>query len=326
MTNQEFEAGFDVYFNNITSNQAPGLNIHEKSLLLTKAQDEIVLDTYTANSKGNNIQQGFDDSAKRQADFSMLMKVSNCKETTISGSTISTIKKYTCSGETGTIILYDTDITFTSGGAAYQIANGTYTVTNGTITIAGDPDVTVTVTGFPWASGTMVVADEQITSNNGKIDDRSKVYAFPHDVFIIVNETIKTTAGKYVQINPLRYDEYYRLMKKPFKRPDRYEAWRLLNSGVMTNGQAVKIAEIILFPGDSISNYQVRYIRRPRPIVLGDLDGLTINGIGTNSECEVDPILHEAILQRAVELAKISWTATGQDNAQMVMAAGQRSE
>ena len=94
----------------------------------------------------------------------------------------------------------------------------------------------------------------------------------------------------------------------------------------MTNGQAVKNAEIILFPGDSIGNYQVRYIRKPRPIVLDNLDGLTIEGVGTTSECEVDPILHEDILQRAVELAKVAWTATGQENAQMAMAAGQRSE
>jgi hypothetical protein len=57
---------------------------------------------------------------------------------------------------------------------------------------------------------------------------------------------------------------------------------------------------------------------------------LKINGCDyqdvAGTGCELDPILHEDILQRAVELAKIAWTATGNDNAQMVMAAGQRSE
>jgi hypothetical protein len=67
-------------------------------------------------------------------------------------------------------------------------------------------------------------------------------------------------------------------------------------------------------------------VRKPKPIILEDLDGLTIEGIGTATECELDPILHEDILQRAIELAKIAWTATGQDNAQMVVQAGQRSE
>ena len=78
MTIQEFSDQFDVLYNNITSNQAPGLNEYEKSLFLTKAEKEIVKNYFTAQSKGNNIGQGFDDSAKRQADFSILMKTGSC--------------------------------------------------------------------------------------------------------------------------------------------------------------------------------------------------------------------------------------------------------
>lgn len=37
MTLQEFSDEFDVLYNNITSNQAPGLNEYEKSVFLTKA-------------------------------------------------------------------------------------------------------------------------------------------------------------------------------------------------------------------------------------------------------------------------------------------------
>ena len=42
MTNEEFSNEFDVLYNSITSNQAPGLDEYEKSVFLTKAQDEIV--------------------------------------------------------------------------------------------------------------------------------------------------------------------------------------------------------------------------------------------------------------------------------------------
>ena len=42
MTNLEFSNEFDVLYNNITSNQAPGLDEYEKSVFLTKAQDEII--------------------------------------------------------------------------------------------------------------------------------------------------------------------------------------------------------------------------------------------------------------------------------------------
>ena len=42
MTNNEFSNEFDVLYQNITSNQAPGLDEYEKSVFLSKAQDEIV--------------------------------------------------------------------------------------------------------------------------------------------------------------------------------------------------------------------------------------------------------------------------------------------
>ena len=39
MTNQEVSNEFDILYNNVTSNQAPGLDEYEKSVFLTKAQD-----------------------------------------------------------------------------------------------------------------------------------------------------------------------------------------------------------------------------------------------------------------------------------------------
>lgn len=83
MTQKEFSNQFDVLYNNITSNQAPGLNGYEKSVFLTKAQNELVKNYF--NPKANKLQDGFDGTAKRQLDFSMLMKVGNF---TISADTI----------------------------------------------------------------------------------------------------------------------------------------------------------------------------------------------------------------------------------------------
>lgn len=264
MTAEEFSNQFDLLYNNITSNQAPGLTEYEKSVFLTKAQSEIVKNYFSPQSKGNNLQQGFDDSAKRQADFSTLMKTDDCTQIT--------------------------------------------------------------------------------TSLPEKIDPRddTTVWTFPTDVFIVINESIKTASGKYLQVIPLKYDEYTRLMSKPFKRPLKNQAWRLINSGTTSNGnESEKKVEIITNVGDTIATtggYRIRYVRSPKPIILADLDGLTIDGYKftgqtapagvtkTTSGCEIDPILHEDILQRAVELAKIAWTATGQDNTNAVLAAGQRSE
>lgn len=248
MDSSEFEARFDVLYNNITSNQAAGLNTYEKSVFLTKAQDEIIKNHFTAVSKGNSLQQGFDDSQKRQIDFSML----------------------TTSSEVGTFA-------------------------------------------------------------NARFDPRSnsKSVTLPTGIMVIINEIVQVTRENdtvdLITI-PLRFDEYTRLMSKPFKRPVKYQAWRLINS------DSANKADLIVGPSDVITNYIVRYIRTPKPIIIGELDGLTINGYtyGTSSNqtqgCELDPMLHEEILQRAVELAKIAWTATGQDNVQLVTQAGDRSE
>ena len=58
MTIQEFSNEFDVLYNNIMSNQAPGLDEYEKSVFLTKAQNEILKNYF--NPKGNKYQEGFD--------------------------------------------------------------------------------------------------------------------------------------------------------------------------------------------------------------------------------------------------------------------------
>ncbi len=244
-----FNEGFDILYNNITSNQAPGLNVHEKSLLLTKAEYEIVRNHFNAASKGNTTGQGFDDTAIRQSDFSSLMDT----------------KKGDPASEVGTV----------------------------------------------------------------KSHKKGKLFKFPEGVFIVINETYRVQNND-LQVVPLRYDEYTRLMSKPFKRPVAGQAWRIIGSGDKDN----KIVELVAAPEfDTVTgDYIVRFIRKPKPIIIGDLDGLDIDGytFGTGANqiqgCELDSAIHDQILQRAVELAKIAWTASGQDNVQLELTAGQRSE
>ena len=256
----EWEERFDVEYNNITSNQAPGLNTHEKSVFLTKGQDEILKNYF--NPKGNKYQEGFDGNQKRQIDFSAITSVS-----------------------------------------------------------------------------VMPTAASPLYNPLFDTRDESKSVALPSDVWMIVNERVTVTRNSTsvgLTVKPVTYEEYDRMMCKPFKRPVRYQAWRLINNDVTNR------SDLIVGPKDVITEYRVRYIRRPKPIIIGDLDGLTIDGyewggaetpnpavdgeIYGDKPCELDPILYEEILQRAVELAKVAWTATGNDNVQQVVQAGQRSE
>ena len=58
MTNSEFSNEFDILFNNIMSNQAPGLDAYEKSVFLTKAQEDIVLAYYTGRNEYGDYLEG----------------------------------------------------------------------------------------------------------------------------------------------------------------------------------------------------------------------------------------------------------------------------
>lgn len=71
MTAQEFSNEFNILYNNISSNGAPGLDEYEKSVFLSKAQEELIK-TYF-NPLGNKYREGFDDSPKRQEDFKQLI-------------------------------------------------------------------------------------------------------------------------------------------------------------------------------------------------------------------------------------------------------------
>lgn len=56
MTAQEVLSIFDLQYNNISSDAAPGLNSYEVSVYLTKAHKEIVNSYYNGNAKGDSIE------------------------------------------------------------------------------------------------------------------------------------------------------------------------------------------------------------------------------------------------------------------------------
>lgn len=72
MTTAEFSHEFDIAYNSIASNSAPGIDVYEKSVYLTRAQLEIVNNYF--NPKGNKYQTGFEQSSKRRVDLRELVK------------------------------------------------------------------------------------------------------------------------------------------------------------------------------------------------------------------------------------------------------------
>ena len=308
MSVEEMDNMFDVLYNNITSNQAPGLNAYEKSVFLTKGQDEILKNYFNPKSKGNNTQEGFDGSVKRQVDFSMLTTVATTSATSYTYSLVSdkTDKdnKPVYSRTETTVSTPQSTYSYTE---AYDANGKVLKDTLGNVLYTRNEGTDVSGFGTPLFD----------------MRENTKSITLPSKLMYAINEMVEVTRNNkavLLQVVPVKFDEYSRLMCKPYKRPLKYQAWRL------TNNDVVNKADIVVGPSDTLTKYTIRYVRRPNPIIVSDLDGLTIEGKSTATECELDPILHEEILQRAVELAKIAWTNTGQDNLQAVMQAGQRSE
>lgn len=306
MSVEEMDNMFDVLYNNITSNQAPGLNAYEKSVFLTKGQDETMKNYFNPKSKGNNTQEGFDGSAKRQVDFSMLTTVATTSATSYTYSLVA--------GKT------DKD-----GKPVYSRTETTVPKSTYSYTVAYDSDGNV----LKDEKDNVLYIRNEGTDVSGfgtplfDMRENTKSITLPSKLMYAINEMVEVTRNDkkiLLQVVPVKFDEYSRLMCKPYKRPLKYQAWRLINNDVVNK------ADIVVGPSDILTKYTIRYVRRPNPIIVSNLDGLTIEGKSTATECELDPILHEEILQRAVELAKVAWTNTGQDNLQAVMQAGQRSE
>lgn len=149
----------------------------------------------------------------------------------------------------------------------------------------------------------------QVSSTNG-ISNDSKFFNIPNEtMFIIQEEAIISSDdeclnGKRLEVIPKTHDEYNKQIKSPFKKPDDNIAWRL-DSAKQNNNKNVEI----ITPYD-LSQYNCRYIKYPRPIILTDLtggdftgEGLTIDGFTQPQTSELDQEIHPEIVALAVEMA-----------------------
>ena len=120
-----------------------------------------------------------------------------------------------------------------------------------------------------------------------------------YEVAILKDSRLGCLDGIEASVVPLPQDDLYRAKDNPFRGPSKD---RVLRLDIKSD-----LAELI--SKYNVDKYLMRYISQPTPIILVDLpDGLSINGVSTESECELNPVVHGAILERAVQLAIISKT------------------
>lgn len=304
MTVYEFSNQFDLLYNNITSNLAPGLNEYEKSVFLTKAQDEIVKNYFEASSQGNTVKKGFDDTILRQMDFSDLMSGKEYQDGIIGESMIDP-----------RAIAYD----IPKDDNVYIVINESLHLMDDTGAVKGVRQV-VPLSYLEY-SRLMLKPFKQPVKNqawrlitSGRRGELDAIHDISED-----SSPIKTR----VEIITTNADLNRYTSNVVLDLPERNES---MDAEDIQRDIELNIKEPII----TNIRYVIRYVRKPRPIILTDLDdaygeSLSINGKTRQSPCELNEIVQEAILQRAVELAKVAYGGNVNET-QMEFEAGKRSE
>ena len=136
--------------------------------------------------------------------------------------------------------------------------------------------------------------DETLINNNFK----SYKVEISNDILFMIYEQCTLSDenncinNKIVSVVPTIHDDLDKVLKNPFKSPNNRKVIRLDFDN-----------KIELISKYNVSNYKIRYLKKPNPIILVKLEDLNIDKKQEVSNGETNPILHERIVQRAVQLA-----------------------
>ena len=132
-------------------------------------------------------------------------------------------------------------------------------------------------------------------------------FQLPEDLWFITYESVNLSDeslgcanNKDVIVVPVSQDNFYNVSRNPIRGPNDRRVLRL------TIGTKAELVSKY-----NIKSYTVRYLSRPDPIILEDLTGygVSINNETKVTKCKLNPVIHRAILNRAVSLAKAIWSS-----------------
>ena len=144
--------------------------------------------------------------------------------------------------------------------------------------------------------------------------------SLPYKVFYILNESLTATFTDGTvynnNVNSISDKQYQLFQSKIYLNPPKRTVYRLLyGDGDNTNTNIKLVLHNKFKPSTYTKEYSARIVKKPSPIVLEDFESdpelsglnLTVEGVNTVTECELNSIVHPEILNRAVELAKSAY-------------------
>lgn len=154
--------------------------------------------------------------------------------------------------------------------------------------------LTTTITSFTTDTDT----------NIGITTNCSYFCSIPTDLWFITYESatleddaLKCGNTSIASVIPVKQDYVYSILNNPFRGPSDIRVLRL----------DIGNDKVELISKYNIKDYTIRYIEKPKPIILTNLpDDLKINGVYIKTECKLNSALHRRILDEAVRLAVLS--------------------
>lgn len=134
------------------------------------------------------------------------------------------------------------------------------------------------------------------------MSSNSRFFQLPSDVWFITYESALLSDDSLgcknntkADVIPVRQDEYHNIKDNPFRGPSDKRVIRIDTGSLI----------IELISKYNIQSYFIKYLSKPKPIILEDItdDNLSINGETQKMSCELNSVLHRIILERAVALA-----------------------
>lgn len=142
------------------------------------------------------------------------------------------------------------------------------------------------------------IYEKEINNIEELIELPNKLWFITLEEGIIEDSSDECQKGLVLEVIPITQDDLHSILDNPFRGPSSKRLIRIDIEG-----------KIKLYSKTKIDKYRVYYLENPNPIILEDLSSynLTIEGLSSESESNVNPILHRAILERAVALAKAAY-------------------
>lgn len=138
-----------------------------------------------------------------------------------------------------------------------------------------------------------------------KLPQRNQGTIIVDEVMYIVYEAVTYSnaapmclRGKTIEVLPVSHDDFHQIYENPY----RFNENRALRLDIQIPNVG-RISEIIT-KDSHVAEYTLRYLRKPKPIILENLTGTDrIEGLQLETECEVNTMLHPQIVRLAAQKA-----------------------